>query len=179
MKFQFVNTALLSVLMLAWPALSVSAADSTETSAQQQLEQLKQQAIALNRELFILEEELLFPPQTQLAVFVSVDAGSFFRLDSIQLKLNDESIDAHLYTASELDGLQRGAIQPLYKGNTRAGEHTLTAVFVGKGPQDRDYRRDISHRFTKADDAMLLELKISDSSADYQPDFSVEVWSGN
>ena len=121
MKFQFVNTALLSVLMLAWPALSVSAADSTETSAQQQLEQLKQQAIALNRELFILEEELLFPPQTQLAVFVSVDAGSFFRLDSIQLKLNDESIDAHLYTASELDGLQRGAWRPRLRARHRQG----------------------------------------------------------
>ena len=179
MRFQFIKTALVSLLILGWPGLSVSAADSTETSAQQQLEQLKQQAIALNRELFILEEELLFPPQTQLAVFVSVDAGSLFQLDSIVLKLNDESLDAHLYTASELAGLQRGAVQPLYKGNIRAGEHTLTAVFVGKGPQDRDYRRAVSHRFTKADEAMLLELKISDSSADYQPDFSVEVWSGN
>lgn len=164
-------------MLLAVPSLSIAA--TAEDSAQQQLEQLKQQAIALNRELFILEEELLFPPQTQLAVFVSVDAGSFFKLDSIQLKLNDDSISAHLYTESELAGLQRGAVQPLYKGNIKAGEHTLTAVFVGKGPDDRDYRRAVSHRFTKADDAMLLELKISDSSADYQPDFSVEVWSGN
>jgi hypothetical protein len=177
MRFKLVFSVLLSIVLLGLPALS--AADTDEQSAQQQLEQLKQQAIALNRELFILEEELLFPPQTQLAVFVSVDAGSLFQLDSIQLKLNDESIDAYLYTASELAGLQRGAIQPLYKGNIRSGEHTLTAVFVGKGPQDRDYRRAISHQFTKADDAMLLELKISDSSANYQPDFSVEVWSGN
>ncbi|MBV2128318.1 AraC family transcriptional regulator [Arsukibacterium indicum] len=177
MNCYFVRSVLLSIMLLAMPSLSAAA--TTEPPAEQQLEQLKQQAIALNRELFILEEELLFPPQTQLAVFVSVDAGSFFQLDSIQLKLNDEAVDAHLYTASELEGLARGAIQPLYKGNIRAGEHTLTAVFVGIGPEERDYRRAISHRFTKADEAVLLELKITDSSANYQPDFSVEVWSGN
>ncbi|SNY53291.1 hypothetical protein SAMN06297280_2356 [Arsukibacterium tuosuense] len=177
MRFQFVISVVLSMMLLAVPSQSTAA--TTEQSAQQQLEQLKQQAIALNRELFILEEELLFPPQTQLAVFVSVDAGHFFRLDSIQLKLNDDAIGAHLYTENELAGLARGAVQPLYKGNIRAGEHTLTVVFVGKGPADKDYRRAISHRFTKADEAMLLELKITDSSANYQPDFSVEVWSGN
>ena len=176
MRYLLVLSLLCSMLLaIALP----TAAATTEESAQQQLEQLKQQAIALNRELFILEEELLFPPQTQLAVYLSVDAGSFFQLDSIQLKVNDEAVTAHLYTASELAGLQRGAIQPLYKGNIRAGEHSLTAVFVGKGPEGRDYRRAVSHRFTKADDAVLLELNITDSSANYQPDFSVELWSGN
>lgn len=177
MRCQLVSSVLFSVMLLTVPLLARAA--TTDSSAQQQIEQLKQQAIALNRELFILEEELLFPPQTQLAVYVSVDAGHFFQLDSIQLKLNDKPVAAHLYTSSEREGLQRGAIQPFYKGNIRAGEHTLTAVFVGKGPDDRDYRRAVSHRFTKADEAVLLELKIADSSADYQPDFSVEVWSGN
>ncbi len=167
---------LFAVVLLS--ATTLAGARETD-SAQQQLEQLKQQAIALNRELFLLEEELLFPPQTQLAVFVSVDAGNFFQLDSIQLTLDDEAVTAHLYTGSELAGLQRGAIQPLYKGNIRAGEHNLTAVFVGKGPQDQDYRRAVSHRFVKADDAVLLELKITDSSGNFQPDFSVETWSGN
>ncbi len=173
MRYQLFLPLLLALCWLLPPGIAAA------ESAQQQLEQLRQQAIALNRELFILEEELLFPPQTQLAVFVSVDAGRFFQLDSIQLKLNDKLLTAHLYTDAELTGLQRGAIQPLYKGNIRAGEHTLTAVFVGKGPQQQDYRRAVSHQFTKVADAMLLELKIIDSGANYQPDFSVEVWSGN
>ncbi|MDP5207967.1 hypothetical protein ORI99_13155, partial [Alishewanella sp. SMS9] len=137
----FLLSSLLLSLFVAMPLLA-------QESAEQQLEQLKQQAIALNRELFILEEELLFPAQTQLAVFLSVDAGQFFQLDSVQLKLNDESVTAYLYTEKEIAGLLRGAIQPLFKGNIRAGEHTLTAVFVGKGPDKRDYRRAISHTFT-------------------------------
>ncbi|KKO48686.1 AraC family transcriptional regulator [Arsukibacterium sp. MJ3] len=165
------------VLLLVATPIALAAPE--QQPAEQQLEQLKQQAIALNRELFLLEEELLFPPQTQLAVFVSVDAGKFFTLDSIQLKLNDKAVTAHLYTGAELAGLLRGAVQPLYKGNIRAGEHTLTAVFVGKGPDDRDYRRAVSYRFSKTDEPVLLELKVSDSSANYQPEFSVAAWSDN
>jgi hypothetical protein len=41
--------------------------------------------IDLNRDLFVLEEELLFPANTQVAVFVSMDVGDFFALDSISL----------------------------------------------------------------------------------------------
>ncbi|GAB60063.1 hypothetical protein [Rheinheimera nanhaiensis] len=144
-----------------------------------ELEQLKQQVIQLNRELFLLEEELLFPPQTQLAVFVSADAGQFFQLDSVQLLLNDTPVESHLYTAQQWDAIKRGAIQPLYKGNIKAGEHHLTAVFVGKGPDNRDYRRAVSHTFTKAEDAVLLELQINDRSSDYQPDFVVKPWSND
>lgn len=148
-------------------------------SAAEQLEQLKQQIVQLNRELFLLEEELLFPPETQVAIFVSVDTGQFFRLDSIELLLNDKPVSAHLYTAQQLEALSRGAIQPLFKTNVKAGEHNLTAVFVGKGPDNRDYRRAVSYRFTKEDDAVLLELQIKDRSSDYQPEFIIQPWSSN
>ncbi|MBZ9610063.1 AraC family transcriptional regulator [Rheinheimera maricola] len=159
-----------------WFSFSVAAAP---TPASEQLEQLKQQVIQLNRELFLLEEELLFPPQTQLAVFLSVDSGQFFQLDSVELLLNDQPVEGHLYTAQQWHALQRGAIQPLYKGNIKAGEHSLTAVFIGKGPDKRDYRRAVNHRFNKAEDAVLLELQIKDRSSDYQPDFIVQPWSND
>ncbi|MFT5545361.1 AraC family transcriptional regulator [Rheinheimera aquimaris] len=165
---------LCSVLM--WLSLLASAETAPVSD---QLEQLKQQVIQLNRELFLLEEELLFPPQTQLAVFLSADTGQFFQLDSVELILNDKPVGAHLYTAQQWDALKRGAIQPLYKGNVKAGEHNLTAVFVGKGPDNRDYRRAVNYRFAKADDAVLLELQINDRSSDYQPDFVVQPWSND
>ncbi|WP_166837538.1 AraC family transcriptional regulator [Rheinheimera pleomorphica] len=154
-------------------------ANANTVPAADQLEQLKQQVIELNRELFLLEEELLFPPQTQLAVFVSVDSGQFFQLDSVELLLNHKPINAHLYTTQQWSALKRGAIHPLYKGNIKAGEHQLTAVFVGKGPDNRDYRRAVSYPFTKAEDAVLLELQINDRSSDYQPDFVVQPWSND
>jgi hypothetical protein len=161
---------------LLWLSLFASAATEPVSN---QLEDLKQQVIQLNRELFLLEEELLFPPQTQLAVFLSVDSGKFFQLDSVELILNDKPVGAHLYTAQQWQALTRGAIQPLFKGNVKAGEHNLTAVFVGKGPDNRDYRRAVSYQFAKADDAVLLELQINDRSSDYQPDFVVQPWSND
>ncbi|MBU2113206.1 MAG: AraC family transcriptional regulator [Gammaproteobacteria bacterium] len=152
---------------------------ANDAPAAEQLEQLKQQVIQLNRELFLLEEELLFPPQTQLALYLSVDSGQFFQLDSVELRLNDKPIAAHLYTVEQRDALSRGAIQPLFKTNINAGEHNLTAVFVGKGPDKRDYRRAVSYQFAKADDAVLLELQIKDRSSDYQPEFIVAPWSND
>lgn len=166
------RTLCLTVLM--WLSMLASA-DAEPVS--NQLEQLKQQVIQLNRELFLLEEELLFPPETQLAVFLAVDSGQFFQLDSVELILNDKPVGAHLYTAQQWDALKRGAVQPLYKGNIKAGDHNLTAVFVGKGPDNRDYRRAVNYRFSKAEDAVLLQLQINDRSSDYQPDFVVQPWS--
>lgn len=156
---------------------ALASADTAPVSSQ--LEQLKQQVIQLNRELFLLEEELLFPPETQLAVFLSIDSGQFFKIDSVELILNDKPVGAFLYTTQQREALQRGAIQPLYKGNVKAGEHNLTAVFVGKGPDNRDYRRAVNYRFAKADDAVLLELQVKDRSTDYQPDFIVQPWSND
>ncbi|MDP5151620.1 AraC family transcriptional regulator [Rheinheimera baltica] len=161
---------------LLW--LSMFASAETEP-VNTQLEQLKQQVIQLNRELFLLEEELLFPPETQLAVYLSADMGQFFQLDSVELILNDKPVEAHLYTTQQWDALKRGAIQPLFKGNVKAGEHNLTAVFIGKGPDNRDYRRAVSYPFTKAEEAVLLELQIKDRSSDYQPDFIVQPWSND
>lgn len=166
------------LVFIAFALFSQLVHAETETAAAQ-LEQLKQQVIQLNRELFLLEEELLFPPETQMALFLSVDTGKFFQLDSVELRLNDKPIGAHLYTSAQWQALTRGAIQPLYKGNIKAGEHNLTAVFVGKGPDNRDYRRAVSYAFTKAEEAVLLELQINDRSSDYQPDFVVEPWSND
>ena len=173
------RTLVLMVLFWSVMVMQVRAADDNTAPAVAQLEQLRQQVIQLNRELFLLEEELLFPPQTQLALYLSVDTGQFFRLDSVELQLNDQPLDAHLYTEQQWAALTRGAIQPLLKTNINAGDHTLTAVFVGKGPDNRDYRRAVSYPFTKADDAVLLELQVKDRSSDYQPEFIVLPWSND
>ena len=37
-----------------------------------------------------LEEKLLFPSDTQVAVFVSMDVGKLFELESVQIKLDEK-----------------------------------------------------------------------------------------
>ena len=142
----------------------------------QDVQALKKQLIDLNRDLFKLEEELLYPASTQVAVFLSVDVGTFFGLDSVMLKVDDKEVANYLYTEREVQALHRGGVQKLYLGNLKAGEHEIVAFFTGKGPHDRDYRRGTTLKFEKAVGARYVELRISDREASLQPEFVVRQW---
>jgi hypothetical protein len=145
-------------------------------SVDQDVQSLKKQLIDLNRDLFKLEEELLYPASTQVAVFLSVDVGTFFALDSVTLKVDDKEVANYLYTDREVQALHRGGVQKLYLGNLKAGEHELVAFFTGKGPHDRDYRRGATLKVEKAVGAKYVELRISDREASLQPEFVVRQW---
>jgi hypothetical protein len=142
----------------------------------QQVQDLKQAVLELNRDLFILEEELLFPGNTQVSVFLSMDIGNYFKLDSVQLQIDEKELTNHLYTEREVKALQRGGVQRLYLGNLKSGEHELVAFFTGVGPKGRDYKRGATVTFSKGIGPKYLELKIVDSVAMQQPDFEVREW---
>jgi hypothetical protein len=141
-----------------------------------QVQSLKKQVLELNRDLFVLEEELLFPSSTQVAVFVSIDVGVMFALDSIKLKIGDKEVANYLYTDRELEALRRGGVHRLYIGNLKAGKHELVAFFTGKGPNERDYRRGAELVIEKGLGPKYVELKIVDSQLKQQPVFEVREW---
>jgi len=140
------------------------------------IQDVKNDVIELNRDLLVLEEELLFPANTQVALFVSMDVGKMFQLDSVQVKLDDKLVANYLYTPLEVQALHRGGVQRVYLGNLRSGEHELVAFFTGQGPHERDYKRGTSIKFEKTSEAEYLELRIRDSSAKLQPEFEVKHW---
>ena len=163
------------------PATNAAAAATPATasgtrSLDEQIQDLKRQTIELNRDLFVLEEDLLFPANTQVAVFVSVDVGDFFALDSIDLKIDNKEVSNYLYTPREVAALLRGGVQRLYVGNLKAGPHELVAFFNGKGPKERYYRRAASLRFEKGLGAKYLELKVTDHQHAQQPEFEIKDW---
>jgi hypothetical protein len=145
-------------------------------SLDSKIQTLKQDVMGLNRDLFVLEEELLFPASTQLAVFVSLDVGKFFKLDSVQIKLDDKIVANYLYTEREVEALHRGGVQRLYLGNLRTGKHELVAFFTGKGPHDREYKRGATLKFDKQTEPKYFELQIKDDKQKQQPEFFVKEW---
>lgn len=151
-------------------------ADESFRSLDQDIQTLKKDVLDLNRDLFILEEELLFPANTQLAVFVSMDVGALFALDSVQVRIDDREVANYLYTEREADALLRGGVHRIWLGNLRAGPHELVAFFTGKGPHERDYRRGATLSFEKGIGAKYLELAVSDKVAGLQPEFLVKEW---
>jgi hypothetical protein len=160
------------------PAATATAlpASSEPAPLDGRIQDIKSDVIKLNRDLLVLEEELLFPANTQVALFVSMDVGKMFVLDSVQVKLDDKLIANYLYTPLEVQALHRGGVQRLYLGNLRNGEHELVAFFTGQGPHERDYKRGATVRFEKTTEAKYIELRIRDSSAKLQPEFDVKLW---
>jgi hypothetical protein len=140
------------------------------------IQDVKSDVIKLNRDLLVLEEELLFPANTQVALFVSMDVGKLFSLDSVQIKLDDKVVSSYLYTPLEVAALHRGGVQRIYLGNLKAGEHELVAYFTGKGPHERDYKRGATVKFDKGTDPKYIELQIKDSTGKLQPEFDVKIW---
>ena len=142
----------------------------------QEVQGLKKDVIDLNKDLFVLEEELLFPANTQVALYVSMDVGTFFALDSVTVKIDNKEVKNYLYTAREADALLKGGVQQIYLGNLKVGKHELVAFFTGKGPVERDYKRGATINFDKGVGAKYLELKITDRVPKHQPEFMIKDW---
>ncbi len=140
------------------------------------IEALKKEVLSLNRDLFILEEDLLFPANTQFSIFLSINAGALFGLDSVQLKIDDKNIANHLYTERELSALRRGGVQRLYIGNLASGEHEIIAIFTGVGPKGRDYRLGETLVIEKTTEPQFVEFMITDDTGKEQPKFDVRIW---
>ena len=119
---------------------------------------------------------MLYPASTQVTVFLSVDVGTFFALDAVELQLDGKDVTHYLYTEREVDGLHRGGVQKLYLGNLKAGEHELVAFFTGRGPHGRDYRRGTTLNFDKTVGPKYIELRVHDGTARMQPEFQVAEW---
>jgi hypothetical protein len=165
-----------SALLLTLGLLAPVPAPADAGAPDAELRALKQELVALNRDLFLLEEELLFPASTQVAVYLSMDVGKYFALDAVELSINDQRVAKYLYTEREVDALHRGGVHRLYLGNLKTGSHELVAVLTGRGPQGREYRRAASLEFEKGLGSQQLELVLRDSEALQQPTFQVKAW---
>jgi hypothetical protein len=192
MRIRFCNALVLGLALFAATFSTARAADKPlpapqgTTTAQpataaaagldDRIQDVKGEVIRLNRDLMVLEEELLFPANTQIAVFVSMDVGKLFLLDSVKVKLDNKDVTNYLYTPSEVQALHRGGVQRVYVGNLKAGEHEIVAFFTGKGPHDRDYKRGATVKFEKGTEPKYIELQIKDSTGKLQPEFEVKIW---
>jgi len=161
-------------------ALQADAEDARSRDQFRQLDQdvqtLKKEVLDLNRDLFLLEEELLFPANSQVAFFISMDVGEYFALDSVSLKIDGKEVANYLYTEREVGALMRGGVQRMHMANLKTGDHELVAIFTGKGPHTREYRRGATLNFSKGIGAKYVELQITDRVRKQQPEFVIKEW---
>lgn len=139
-------------------------------------EQIKKSLIDLNRDLYVFEEKLLYPTETQFAVFLSLRSDTSFTLDSVELLLDDKLVATHLYSESELEALAKGGIQKLFLGSLADGRHKLTAQFHGQNADKSYFKRKKALKFTKENKAKYIQMEISENAAKREPLFKVKQW---
>jgi hypothetical protein len=135
-SFRLRNLAFCLLLAASW-SLGGSAAAEPVSKAQmqsldEQVQEIKSDVLSIATELKGLEEKLLYPSNTHVAVFVSLAENSTFQLDSVQVEIDGQPAARHIYSFKELEALQKGGVQRIYTGNISTGEHQLDVFVAGK-----------------------------------------------
>jgi hypothetical protein len=133
-------------------------------SLDEQVQEIKSDVLGIAAELSRLEEKLLYPSNTQVAVFVSLAAGEASRLDSVQIRIDGEPVAHHIYSFKELEALQKGGVQRIYTGNVAAGEHRLEVAVAGKLPGGGDFSGSESFGFTKGAEPEVVGITLGGAS---------------
>lgn len=167
----FVSLLLLTITIFSSPTNAVN-----QAGLDAEIEELKAEVIELNRELFDLEETLLYPATTSFAVYVSMDDVEEFTVSSVKLNLDQQDVTSHLYSKEQVEALRRGGIQKIFSGNLKPGLHKLTAEIQGVDRDGRAMKRVVIADFGKARSSKYLEVKISKSPNQSKPDFAIVEW---
>jgi len=141
-------------------------------SLDEQVQEVKSDVLGIASELDQLEEKLLYPSNTQVAVFVSMDKAATFRLDSVSVEIDGQPVARHVYSFKELDALKKGGVQRIYTGNTRTGEHRLDVSVAGK-LGGKDYSGAQSASFSKDVGPKLVGVNLAGSA---EPSIEIGGW---
>jgi hypothetical protein len=134
-------------------------------SLDEQVQEIKTDVLGIAAELNRLEEKLLYPSNTQLAVFVSIAEGETFRLDSMQINIDGQLASHYLYGFKELDALQHGGVQRIYTGNLPTGGHEIAVSINGKTTGGDDFGSTETFSFDKGIEPKLLGIALNGPKA--------------
>ena len=154
---------LLMVLLICGPFATSGAQDLTGEdlrSLDGQVQEIKSDVLSIASELNNLEERLLYPSNTQVAVFVSIAEDETFRLDAVQIEIDGELTTHHIYSFKELEALQKGGVQRIYTGNIATGDHQLSVTMIGKLKNGKDFNQSDRFSFAKGIDPKTLGITL-------------------
>lgn len=157
-------------------ATSKRVAPQFDKSVIKEAEELKKKLIQLNRELYFFEKELLYPTNTQLAVFLSLAPQNSLIIDSIEILLDKQLVASYIYKENEISALKKGGIQRVFLGSLSDGAHNLTVKFNGQGANNRYFKREKKIKFTKENDAKYIQMMVSESKTTREPLFKFKQW---
>ena len=154
---------ILGILLLVYSGTAYAQEISKEQikGLDEQVQEIKSDVLSIATELNQLEEKLLYPSNTQVAVFVSLVSSETFRLDSVEIQLDGNPVAHHIYTFKELEALQKGGVQRIYTGNIRSGDHDLEVSVIGKSSGGGDLQKTNRFKINKDVGPKILEISLA------------------
>ena len=159
-RFKSVRWMLLAVVALV-PMAVLAQQDKASQGLDEQVQEIKSDALSIAAELSQLEEKLLYPSGTQVSVFVALAKGDPMRLDAVRLQIDGQLVAHHIYSAKELEALRKGGVQRLYTGNVTTGDHKLEVLVDAKLEDGKDFSRTENFTFRKEVKPKMVGLTVA------------------
>ena len=141
----------------------------------EQVQEIKSDVLSIAQELNQLEEKLLYPSGTQVAIFVALGKGDQTRLDAVRLQIDGQLVAHHIYSFKELEALRKGGVQRIYVGNVTTGDHHLEVLVDGKLEGGADFSRTERFTFRKEVKPKLVALTLAGPRSGNTP-ITLEEW---
>jgi hypothetical protein len=141
----------------------------------EQVQEIKSDVLGISQELSRLEEKLLYPSGTEVAVFVSLAKGEQMRLDAVRVQIDGQLVAHYIYSFKELEALKKGGVQRIYVGNVSTGEHQLEVLVDGKLEGGTDYSHNEQFTFRKGVKPKLVGLRVAGPDSGTAP-IALEEW---
>jgi hypothetical protein len=129
----------------------------------EQVQEIKSDVLSIAAELNQLEEKLLYPSETQVAIFVAVAKDDQMRLDAVRIQIDGHLVAHYIYSFKELDALRKGGVQRIYLGNVTTGDHQLEVLVDGKLESGADFSHSEHFTFRKEVKPKLVGLTLAGS----------------
>ncbi len=155
---------------------SVLPGHAGEAALAADVSQVKQSVLELNRELYQLEQDLLSPATTRLALYLSLQGGKYF--EPLALEIRSEALPPvlHIYTERQIQALKMGAVQPLASLDAGPGQHTLQITLKGLDNSGQPQTLQLNPVVEKTTGPLLLELQVTDNPQQRRAQLQLQRW---
>src|SRR5215471_12242287 len=135
----------------------------------EQVQEIKSDVLSIAADLSRLEEKLLYPSETQVAIFVALAQGDQMRLDAVRIQIDGHLVAHYIYSFKELEALRKGGVQRIYVGNVATGDHQLEVLVDGKVDGGADFSRTERFTFRKEVKPKLVGLTLAAPGSSNNP----------
>ncbi|GGE72432.1 hypothetical protein GCM10011533_25970 [Streptosporangium jomthongense] len=162
----------------AWLAVAIliMSIPAAASPLDEEITALQAEVFAHANAVLALEQKVLHPVDTRLAVFLTLASRGGIELDSVELFVDGKPVASHLYNPRESGALEQGGVQQLFTGNLANGTHELKTVITGRAANDRFVRRESTHRFQKRPGVLRLQMALEARAPDYEPRVAFVEW---